>query len=143
MKTKKLLFSALLFCGLAALTTVWALPSARATQQQTEPKFDPDQVMVAVGMTGLEWGSVNIQIVFDNGQTYFFTGLANGFIGEFPLESDSFDVELFFNNVSPAFSRLTTSANFNATPVSDTKYHVTIYDKRLTFGEIGLHFGSF
>ncbi|MDE6499179.1 MAG: hypothetical protein K2K83_00545 [Rikenella sp.] len=140
MKTKRLLFSVLLFCGMVAFATVWARPDS---SQPAESKFDPDQVMVAVGMTGLESGSVDIQIVFDNGKTYFLTGSANGFIGEFLLESNSFDVELFFHNTSPAFSRLTTSATLEFTQVSDTKYHVTVYDKWITFGEIGLHFGNF
>ncbi|MDE5945048.1 MAG: hypothetical protein K2G93_05625 [Rikenella sp.] len=94
-------------------------------------------------MTGLQSGSVDIRIV-DNGKTYFFTGSTNGFIGEFIREGNTLDVELYFHNVSPAFSRLTTSANFISTEISTNRYRITVYEEDvMPHGEIGLHFGNF
>lgn len=137
MKTKHLFFSLLAACGIALSASAAALCSAQ-TDDQTA---NLGEIPITIGMTGLQSGSVDITIT-DNGKTYFFSASTNGYIGEFPLEGDSFDAELFFNNTSPNFSHLTTSATLDFTQISDTKYHVTVYDKRLTFGEIGLHFGE-
>jgi hypothetical protein len=140
MRAKKLLFSVLLFCGMAVFATVLAHPDSSANTVEADLL---KQKTVAIGMTGLEYGSVDIRIV-DNGKSYMFTGSRPGFIGEFIREGTTLDVELFFHGVSPEFSRLTTTPNFLVTKISSTQYHITVCeDEMMPHGEIGLHFGNF
>ena len=144
MKTKPLFLASMFaFCGMLMFGPVSASnePSANTPAAEPSPVLNK-KLTVAIGMTGVESGSVTVYIS-NNGKGYSFVGSHSGFIGEFTLEGDSFDIELAFSSVSPSFSCLTTSANFNVTRISDTKYHVTVYDEWLEFGEIGLHFGNF
>lgn len=140
MKTKRLLAAILVSCGIVAFATAQALAQQSAKNLQTEQLVI--QPLIHIGMTGLQYGSVDIR-VSNNGQTYSYTSSTNGYIGEFTWEGSSCEFEVTFNNTSPSFNRLTTSANLVAEKISDNKYHVTLYDPDMKWGEIALHFGQY
>ncbi|MCH5305057.1 MAG: hypothetical protein J1E79_01100 [Rikenella sp.] len=142
MKTKHLFFTLLAACGIALSASAAAPCSEQNTGGNTREEATAIQSHISVRVFGLQSGSV-IATVTDNGHNYAFAGSADGNIGEFYLEGSYCTVELTFNGVSPAFSRLASSANLTVEQISDNKYRVAPFDGTLVRqGEIVVLFGE-
>lgn len=134
MKAKHFFSALVLLCGMVILTG-----------SKPAPRIGND-TKVRIGMTGLNYGSMDVTIRH-NGETYYFSSstaiqIIPGFLGEFDFTGDSFEVELTLRH-TPALTRITTSANLVIEEISTLKYRVTRYYDPIDLykgGEIGIHF---
>ena len=116
------------------------------TGSKSAPRVNNDS-KVRIGMTGLDYGTMDVRILH-NGETYNFSSstaipVIPGFLGEFRFTGSSFEMEITLHN-TPSITRITTSPTLKMEEISTLKYRVTWHfddeDEHRLGGEIGIHF---
>lgn len=141
MKAKHFFSAIIVSCGVMAFAQTGSV-SAKAENTFSGQQRLIERNTVDVGIARLTSGSVDVKIT-NNGKTYYFSGSSNGSIGSFSFEGDYFDVEVTLHSTSPAFWRISGSANYNIQTPESLTTRVTMNEPGdpMKQGQIGVVFG--